>query len=146
MENQTQNKPLLIIGSAKSGKTRLALNLMSAFKSPKMLSGRRTKDLRSPFFFSSLNESTDMVVIDDVRGDVALNIFEDINGQIKVEPQSKPSFCINPQVIVICDSDYSDKSMLEAATYTRRYNVLDMDSVSDFDLCCNIVLNQIKTL
>lgn len=110
MKNKEVNipKPILIIGKGPSGKSFLAKNISCAFLNPITLIGKGILN-RGSLMFSSVQEDTDLIIIDDVPHKDLMEVASSCMWGIYVDRIGKIGYETNkPQMIITADIDEED--------------------------------------
>ncbi len=104
-------KGILIIGNARTGKSRLAESFCTGLESASIISARGSKNImEDKFFFQSVSENTKIIVIDDYifgKGGFE-SLYTIIQYGVAVNKMLKSTFIIRPKIIVTCDCNMSD--------------------------------------
>lgn len=122
---QKFKKAILLVGPARSGKTRLA-NLFCQGRKSVMLCGRKKMPKLDSFVFSYCNKDTEVIVFDDFnlkKNDLEYFFDLIVNG-ITVHKKLHAPFVIHPQIIITTDCTMNDVG--EGGSFTGRFDVFEI--------------------
>jgi Ni2+-binding GTPase involved in maturation of urease and hydrogenase len=123
------HKIKLIIGFPGSGKTFLAKNMMLAFHNPLFLCGRSKFDLYNPFLFSDVEDSTDLIVFDDVPEKKLHHLIVLCSDLLCINKSGEKPYVRTPPQIVITTSYFPIENL--DASIKRRISVIETDIKQD---------------
>jgi len=127
-------KGLIFIGPARSGKSRAADKISCRFKHSITIYTNRI--MNSSFPFNSLNENTELLILEDLDKLEYINNF--LGNGLKVDKQGKKGFTIDPQIIIICDPKITISDFTEESPIFRYFEIVqfplsvDIDTISVF--------------
>lgn len=135
-------KITVITGPARCGKTRKAKELAKEFKAdevvflPMRFWHRQRED---PFFFSSCNPDTKLIIMDDIPNSFLLKwLLEDLfQDGIEVNTRTEPPYTIDlPKVIITCNENITPEEIeLFGVSYINRIMI---NELGDRCRCCKI--------
>lgn len=128
------NKTTIIYGPATSGKSRLARKMINPADNVCTLDGRSVtaKSLKSPFFFSAIEPTDTLIIIDDIPfqllGRLMGMLFCD---EIVINKRGKSPLVIeNPRVIITVET--STLIIPPGESFARRFDLIQLNSIEDY--------------
>ena len=123
------NKSILIIGRQGSGKTTKAKEIASQFEKDEVvfLCYRGKKTHEDNFLFSECTKKTKLVVFEELYGINQVEAFFNmVSNPIIVNKKMEAPFTINPQFVLVCQSDITEEQLVElGASFYRRFEVVN---------------------
>lgn len=122
-------KGLIFIGPARSGKSRAADKISCRFKHSITL--YYPYIMNSSFPFNSLNENTELLILEDLCKLEYINRF--LVAGLKVDKQGKKGFTVDPQIIIICDPKITISDFSEESHILRYFEIVQFPLTVDVD-------------
>jgi hypothetical protein len=121
-------KGIIITGPQASGKTTKAREIASQFPKENVvwLFARDKRHYSSPFAFSDCTENTQLIIVEEIMKarDVEF-FFNCISEGVWVNKRGKNPFIINPQIVLVCQSEIIKNQLPEGASFTHRFDVVE---------------------
>jgi len=104
-------KSILITGRQGSGKTTKAKEIASQFQIDEVVFLPFQGAMNDKFLFSECTEKTKLIVVDDLSDLAQVQLF--LNPIVVVNKKMKEPFSINPQFVLVCQSDIQPDQLVE---------------------------------
>jgi len=124
-------KITIIYGPARSGKSRLATDI-ARNKNTSWITGRKRKFFDDPFIFYDVDETTELIIIDDIPGKYFRDTMEFLMpDEIIVNKRSKAPFKIpRPKIIITLQDEQFQ--FAKGASIDARFDFIKLESIEDY--------------
>lgn len=122
-------KGIIFIGPDKSGKSSKAAHLANSDQFSEIIwtTAKSKSSLQDAFRFQNCTKDTDLIIIDELSANHDLEFFFNaISGSgIEVNKRGQDSFCIKPNILIICDSYVTMDSLPKGRSFSARFDVYE---------------------